>query len=133
VLVPGLGRRGPGRVSHFAIRGCAATRQRRDLILFTSTHLLASSMGRGRSEKQLAALAKGRERRHNTEKENLVPIVTTPPRSGTRAQKYISSLKERLEAQSYEIKSLEASNMELQTENTSLHAQLDASTRYYKK
>jgi chromosome segregation ATPase len=86
-------------------------------------------MGRKCSTKQLEALSAARSARHPHGKENILPTATSPPRSATRAQAYFSTLKDRIEQQSKEIQSLTASNTQLQSENSALHAQLDVSDR----
>jgi hypothetical protein len=67
-------------------------------------------MGRKRSAKQLEVLSAARSARHPYGKENIVPTVSSPPRSATRAQAYFSTLKDRIEQQSKEIWSLMVSN-----------------------
>jgi predicted RNase H-like nuclease (RuvC/YqgF family) len=86
-------------------------------------------MGRKRSTKQLEVLSTARSARHPHGKENIVPAATSPPRSATRTQAYFSTLQDRIERQSKEIQSLTASNTQLQSENSALHAQLDVSDK----
>ncbi|KAJ7931691.1 hypothetical protein B0H13DRAFT_1857669 [Mycena leptocephala] len=86
-------------------------------------------MGKKKTQKQLTHLSKARAARWNaTLKENIVTNNQSPPRTTTRAQQYISTLRERINDQNDTISALTTSNSHLLSENNELHLKLDQST-----